>query len=197
MFLSDPPPSEARAALYARDLGDDGYVANVTRLWAWRPDVHDTFVSLRTLVAAKSELSLCERAILVCATAATVGDSYCAFAWGPRLASETDPNTAAEVLQRKDAATLTVRGKALRAWAERVVHMPNQITPADVEQLRKAGFSDEEIFNATVFVAFRLAFSTVNDALGARPDHALAASAPAEIRDAVTYGRTVSEPFAK
>ena len=35
----------------------------------------------------------------------------------------------------------------------------------------------------TVFVAFRLAFSTVNDALGARPDWQIAAAAPATIRD--------------
>jgi hypothetical protein len=38
-------------------------------------------------------------------------------------------------------------------------------------------------------VAGRLAFSTVNDALGAQPDHELATSVAPEIRDAVDYGR--------
>jgi hypothetical protein len=42
-----------------------------------------------------------------------------------------------------------------------------------------------------------LAFSTVNDALGARPDWELAAAAPAAVRDAVGYGRTVSEHATK
>jgi hypothetical protein len=58
--------------------------------------------------------------------------------------------------------------------------------------LRAAGLSDREIFEATVYVAFRLAFSTVNDALGARPDQRLVASAPPEVRAAVAYGRPLS-----
>lgn len=51
----------------------------------------------------------------------------------------------------------------------------------------------QEIFDATVFIAFRLAFSTVNDALGACPDRQLAVAAPASVREAVVYGRGVSE----
>ena len=35
--------------------------------------------------------------------------------------------------------------------------------------------NDREIFETTAFIAFRLAFSTVNDALGALPDPQLAA----------------------
>jgi hypothetical protein len=73
-----------------------------------------------------------------------------------------------------------------------MVSDPNAITAADVSALRDARLSDAEIFNATVFVAFRLAFSTVNDALGARPDAQLAAAAPAAVRDAVSYGRGVA-----
>jgi uncharacterized peroxidase-related enzyme len=197
MFLSTPSSSEASSALYARDIADGGYVSNLARLWAWRPDVFDAFVSLRTLLTEKATLSLRERAILVCATAANVGDSYCALAWGTRLASETDPTTAAEVLQRKEASALTARERALATWAGQVVRQPNAITAEDVDVLRRAGITDEETFNATLFVAFRLAFSTVNDALGARPDGPLAAGAPATVRDAINYGRSVSDSSAE
>jgi hypothetical protein len=60
---------------------------------------------------------------------------------------------------------------------------------ADVAQLREAGFSDREIFEITVFIAFRLAFSTVNDALGVAPDWQLAAGVPPQVRDPVNFGR--------
>lgn len=193
MFLSTAPQSEASSALYARDIQDDGYVMNLTRLWAWRPDVYDAYANARKLLTEKAALSLRERAIIVCATAATVGDSYCALAWGTTLASQTDPATAAAILQCKDATGLTARESALAAWAGKVVSEPNAITIEDVDRLRAAGMTDEDIFNATVFVAFRLAFSTVNDALGARPDWQLAASAPTTVRDAVVYGRSVSD----
>jgi alkylhydroperoxidase family enzyme len=77
----------------------------------------------------------------------------------------------------------------MAAWARKVATVPNATTPADVEALREAGLDDGQIFAITAFVALRLAFSTVNDALGAQPDAQLAASLPAEVRAAVTYGR--------
>jgi hypothetical protein len=42
-------------------------------------------------------------------------------------------------------------------------------------------------------VALRLAFSTVNDALDARPDRELGKSVPAGVREAVTWGRPLEE----
>jgi len=42
-------------------------------------------------------------------------------------------------------------------------------------------------------VALRLAFSTINDSLGAQPDAQLAQSLPREVREAVTYGRPVAQ----
>lgn len=121
-----------------------------------------------------------ELAVIVCATAASLGDSYCALAWGKKLAGAADASAAAAVLQGVENAGLTARD-------------PNATTPQDVEALRAAGFSEREIFEATAFVAFRVAFSTINDALGVRPDWQLAAAAPVEVNKAVTYGRPVAE----
>ena len=46
-------------------------------------------------------------------------------------------------------------------------------------ELRDAGFSDADIFAMTVYVALRIALSTVNDALGACPDAEYRTLAPA------------------
>jgi alkylhydroperoxidase family enzyme len=80
----------------------------------------------------------------------------------------------------------------MAAWARKVVRDPNATTPADIQELRDAGLGDDQIFAITAFVALRLAFSTINDALGAQPDAQLAESLPAEVRQAVTYGRPVA-----
>ena len=82
----------------------------------------------------------------------------------------------------------------MAAWARKVARDPNATTPADVQALRDAGLDDEQIFAITTFVALRLAFSTVNDALGAQPDAQLAQSLPPEVRQAVTWGRPVASP---
>jgi alkylhydroperoxidase family enzyme len=117
--------------------------------------------------------------VLVVSTASTMNDSYCSLAWGARLAELTDDVTAAQVLSGESAPGLSERETALADWARCVVGDPNGISSSDVARLRNAGFADREIFEATAFIAFRHAFSTINDALGAAPDHQLAEEAPA------------------
>ena len=192
MFLGEPPPTEATQAAYTEDQEADGYVNNVTRLWSWRPDVQASFIALRASLMEASALTDREWAVLVTSTAATLNDSYCSLAWGPRLAKLSDDETAARVLSGSPAPALSDREAALAAWARQVVRDPNGTTEGDIGRLREVGLGDREIFEATAFIAFRLAFSTVNDALGAAPDKQLAEAAPAIIRDAVRYGRPPS-----
>ena len=79
--------------------------------------------------------------------------------------------------------------QALAQWARAVATDPNDIDAADLQCLRDAGFDEEQIFAITTFVALRLAFSSINDALGARPDGQLGSSTPDPVVSAVTFGR--------
>ena len=191
MFLREPPRTPDVDAMYDEDVGSDGYVWNNTRLWAYRPDVVGPFVALRAQVTDGSTLSEREVAVLVAATAGASGDSYCALAWGARMARLTGDEAAVAVLTGAAAAELSARESALADWARAVVTDANSTQQPDVDVLRAAGLDDREIFDATVFVALRLAFLVVDDALGAEPDAALAAAAPAAVRAAVTFGRPV------
>jgi len=191
-FLHDPPASDAAEAAYDADRDSDGYVWNVTRLWCWRPDLYESFAALRASLMHSSALTDRDWAVLVTATAAQRDDSYCSLAWGSRLAKLSDDETAAQILAGVSAPELSDREAALAAWARKVVRDPNATTDRDVERLREVGLGDREIFEATAFVAFRLAFSTVNDALGAAPDKQLADAASDPVRAAVSYGRAPS-----
>jgi alkylhydroperoxidase family enzyme len=187
-FLGEPPQGPAVAEAYEADLASDGYVNNLTRVWCWRPDVLTSFQDLRDSLLTDSSLSPEEVAAMVAATAASLGDAYCALAWGARLAGLVGEDAAAEVLEGRDPG-LSARVRALVSWCRGVVMDPNATTRGDVTRLREAGFTDKEIFEATAWIAFRMAFSTVNDALGAAPDRELVAKTSARIRDAVTFGR--------
>lgn len=188
-FLTDPPTSDAVAAAYEEDRASDGYVWNVTRLWNWRPDLAESFTEIRARLMETSALGDRDFAVLVASTAGALGDSYCSLAWGKKLAALTDGETAAAVVSGREAETLSERETALSAWARQIVRDPNATTPADVEALRRAGLGEKEIFEATLFVGLRLAFSSINDALGTPPDPQLAAAVPEALRAAVTYGR--------
>jgi hypothetical protein len=106
--------------------------------------------------------------------------------------SLSDEATAARVLQG-DPSGLSSREAALARWSRQVVLDSNAPTQADVDHLRDVGFSDREIFEATAFIAFRLAFSTIDSALGAQPDQELIERVPPLVREAVTYGRPRTE----
>jgi uncharacterized peroxidase-related enzyme len=190
-FLEEPPASAPVRALYAENLADDGYVWNLSRLWAHQPDTKQRLFELMSQAFDPSGLSLRQRGILVTAAASTLGDSYCSLAWSGKLGQLSDADLVAGVLTGTDAG-LTDQEKALAGWARKVARDPNATTTDDIQALRDSGLDDGQIFAVTAFVALRLAFSTINDALGAQPDAQLAESLPAQTRQLVTYGRPVT-----
>lgn len=129
-----------------------------------------------------------QRALLVSAAASTLGDSYCSLAWGRKLAATSGDDHAARVVAGEDD-DLGAGDRALAAWARRVVRDPSGTTAEHVEELRAVGYDEGQIFAVTQFVALRVAFSTVNDSLGAAPDIELAAMVPPALRTAVRFGR--------
>ena len=190
-FLEEPPASPHVQALYDEDLADTGYVWNVSRLWAHQPESLNRLFELMSGAFTPSGLSFRQRGILVTAAASALGDSYCSLAWGGKLGKASGGALAAGVLAGSDAG-LTDQEKAMAGWARKVARDPNATTPADIQALRDTGLDDGQIFAITAFVALRLAFSTINDSLGAQPDAQLAQSLPREVREAVTYGRPAS-----
>jgi uncharacterized peroxidase-related enzyme len=191
-FLTEPPLTPEVEAYFTSDVTDHGYVMNLSRIWAHSPAAHDRLFGLLADMVSVAGLSVRQRGILIAATASTIGDSYCALAWGGRLASAAGEEVAGAVL-RGDDEPLDAADAALATWARAVASAPNATSPADLEPLRTVGFDDRQIFAITVFVALRRAFSTVNDALGPLPDHQLRADAPPAVDDAVSFGRPAAD----
>jgi uncharacterized peroxidase-related enzyme len=190
-FLATPPETPETRRLFDDDLAGMGYVMNSSRLWAHHPGALHALSRLMDETTHAGSLSFRQRAVLVTSAAAALGDSYCSLAWGKRLAEAAGPEVAATVIDGRTEG-LEDDERALAAWARQLGRDPNAITTDDVERLRKAGFSDGQIFAITVYVALRLAFATVNDALGAVPDSELRAGVPQEVRSAVSFGRGAS-----
>jgi uncharacterized peroxidase-related enzyme len=191
-FLNEPPVSPKAQALFDEDLADGGYVWNASRLWAHQPDTLERLFELMSQAFRPSGLRFRQRGILVTAAASALGDSYCSLAWGGKLGKASDAALAAGVLAGSGTG-LTGQEQAMAGWARKVAKDPNATTPADIQALRDAGLDDGQVFAITAFVALRLAFSTINDALGAQPDPQLAQSLPPEVREAVTWGRPVAQ----
>lgn len=168
-LLGTPPETEAGRSLAQEDLTDLGFVTNATKLWMHDPDSMTALFDLIVPTARGAGLTMAERGIATIVGSALAGDSYCPLAWGDKLARAASPEVAASVLLGSDDA-LDERGRAVAAWARLVGSAPATATSADVDRLRAAGLDDAQILRLTLFVALRIAFSTVNGALGARPE---------------------------
>ncbi|MEU8307137.1 hypothetical protein AB0C84_26615 [Actinomadura sp. NPDC048955] len=195
-FLAAPPMTDEAQRMFDEDVADTGHVMNNSRLWAYRPGLVAGLFELLREAGKAAGLDARERGILIAACASAAGDSYCALAWGSRLAEESDADTAAAVLRGADAG-LTARERALAGWVRKVAVIPHGTAGEDVQELRDTGWDDLQVFAITVFAALRIAFSTVNGALGARPDAAFRATAPPAVLDAVTFGRPIEDETSK
>ncbi len=187
-FLPVPGTSLEVQALFDGDVEELGYVMNGSKLWARQPGVQEALFGVMGEAVRAGSLTFRQRGILVTACASALGDSYCSLAWGNKLAKEASAALAGSVLTGSDVG-FDDSERALAQWARQVVREPNATAAADVQALCDVGFDDAQIFAITVFVAMRLAFSTVNDALGVAPDQVLADTAPEEVRTAVNFGR--------
>ena len=191
-FLGVPETSTEAQEMFDEDMAELGYVMNTSRLWAYQPTTAAGLFRLLQQANSVARLSLRQRSILVTACASAFGDSYCSLAWGSKLAKASDARIAGRVLTGADDG-LSASERAMAGWARKIARDPNATRASDVQRMRDCGFSDSEIFTITVFVSLRLAFATVNDALGLRPDAALRTTAPASVREAVTFGRPIEE----
>jgi uncharacterized peroxidase-related enzyme len=68
------------------------------------------------------------------------------------------------------AAPLDGTERALIAYALKLTRAPREMRPADVQALRVAGFSEEEIFEAAFVTAYFNYTNRVTEGLGVEPE---------------------------
>jgi alkylhydroperoxidase family enzyme len=187
-FLSEPAPSAGQQKMYDDDLAQDGFVWDNSRVWAHQPGLYEQLAALIGATARAAGLTDREKAMLVLGQAGAIGDSYCSVAWSRWLTEWEGAGFALAAVQG-DETPFDARERALARWARTIARDPNAATESDIQQLRDVGFDDPPILALTMFAAERLALSTTNDALGARPDVALADMLDPAVRAAITWGR--------
>ena len=194
-FLQTVPPEDASGevkAMYDKDLAAQGYVANYTRAFSARPDVLQGWLALKDAITSGMDPRLYELATVAAATA--IRSSYCSLVHGNILATGYyPPEQVVSIAGDGDeaAAALDAVDAAVVRFARKVAEEAEQITPEDVGELRRLGFSDADVFNVILAAAARCFFSKVLDATGTLPDAALN-DLPDRLRAALTVGRDIA-----
>jgi alkylhydroperoxidase family enzyme len=162
----------------------DGDGDNMQRAFEPRPEVYAAWQQLLAAVKATSDERRYELATL--AAARRLRSSYCSLAHGKVLAEKFYDFESVPALPDG----LDDADRAIMAFAERVVADATAITQADVDELRRHGLTDDEIFDVVLAATIRCFFSKTLDALGVQPDAEFAQLDPG-FREALTVGRPI------
>ena len=159
MALDAGPPDrlEPEIAEYFRKCEEKlGFVPNVFRAYAFDNAKLKAFILMADdLMLGDSGLSKTEREMIAVAVSAINHCHYCLTSHGAALRQRgKNPELGELIAQNYRAAELDRRQKAMLDFATKLTEEPDKIEDADRETLRKAGFSDRDIWDIAAVASF-------------------------------------------
>jgi uncharacterized peroxidase-related enzyme len=148
-------PADVRARILAVQE-KSGFVPNVFLALAHRPAEFRAFFDYHdALMEKEGGLSKAEREMIVVATSGANRCQYCVVAHGAILRIRAkNPLIADQVAVNHRKADLTHRERAMLDFAMLVALDSGSVGEADFQQLRGAGFSDDEVWDIAAIAAF-------------------------------------------
>jgi uncharacterized peroxidase-related enzyme len=209
-FIRTVHPAEAAdevRSMYQRQQARFGYVPNYARAFSWRPELMTLWSDL--LSGVRQNIGRRRFEIVTLSAALALRNSYCALAHGRALTemiSDDDVQAIAAIAldaigERPPLAVavpenrirLNALDRAIVRYAARAARSPETLEEADVDELRRHGLTEAEIFDLAATVAARAFFTRLLDALGVQPDPVYRGLAPA-LKRTLTVGRPIAGP---
>ena len=149
-----------------------GFIPNVFVTLAHRPDEFRAFFAYHdALMLRDSGLTKAEREMIVVATSGTNHCLYCVVAHGAILRIYAkNPQIADQVAVDYRKADITPRQRAMLDFAVKLARTPEALVEADLQTLREAGFSEEDIWDIGGITAFFALSNRMAHLIGMRPN---------------------------
>jgi uncharacterized peroxidase-related enzyme len=159
-------------AYFDKCLEKLGFVPNVLRAYAFDALKLRAFIDMvDNLMLADSGLSKLEREMIAVAVSAVNHCHYCLTAHGAAVRQRAgDPLMGELMAQNYRAANLPARQKTMLDFAVKLTEAPDKIDEADHEALRKAGFSDRDIWDIAAVAGFFNMSNRIAAATDMRPN---------------------------
>lgn len=189
MAFIELPADEELAEVCASDRERFGYVPNLSRAFALRPEAYAAWKQLNGAIKGAMDERRYELATL--AAAGKLRSSYCSLAHGKVLADKFhSADEVAAIASGSEPECLDEADRAVMDFAAKVAADATSVTDADVDALRRLGLTHADVVDVVLAAAARCFFSTTLDALGVQPDAAYQAL-DAQLREALTVGRPI------
>ncbi len=168
----DAEPTPQIAAYFAKCQEKLGFVPNVLRAYAFDNTKLQAFIDMvDDLMLSDSGLSKLEREMIAVAVSAVNHCHYCLTAHGAAVRQRgKDPELGELIAQNYRAARLDARQKAMLDFAVKLTEQPDKIEEGDREALRRAGFSDRDIWDIAAVTGFFNMSNRIAAATDMRPN---------------------------
>jgi uncharacterized peroxidase-related enzyme len=177
--LKRAPLTAEMQAYFAKCSEKLGFIPNVLEAYSFDSQKLSTFVALyNDLMLAPSGLTKLEREMIAVAVSAQNRCYYCLVAHGAAVrALSGDPVLGELMVMNYRVARLSQRHRAMLDFAVKVTTESWTIEESDREALRRAGFSDRDIWDIAAVAAFYNMTNRVASATDMRPNSAYHAQA--------------------
>ncbi len=172
LTLAAAPLSPEMAAYFAKCQEKLGFVPNVLKAHAFDMAKLSAFAAMyNDLMLAPSGLSKLEREMIAVAVSAQNRCYYCLVAHGAAVrALSGDPVLGELMVMNFRAARLSQRERAMLDFTVKLTAEPWLIGETDREALRRAGFSDRDIWDIAAVAGFFNMSNRVASAVDMRPN---------------------------
>jgi uncharacterized peroxidase-related enzyme len=149
-----------------------GFVPNVLLAYAFDMAKLETFVAMyNDLMLGDSGLSKLEREMIAVAVSSQNRCYYCLTAHGAAIRQYSgNPLLGEPIVMNYRAARLTRRQRAMLDFAVKLTAQPGSVEEGDRERLRRAGFSDRDIWDIAAVAGFFNMSNRVASATDMRPN---------------------------
>ncbi len=149
-----------------------GFVPNVLQAYAFDNEKLRTFADFyNDLMLGESGLSKMEREMIAVVVSSINHCFYCLAAHGAELRRRSnDPVLGEAIAANYRAADLSPRHKAMCDFAALIAENPDSIEEEDRQELRDAGFSDQDIWDIAAVASFYCMTNRMAAAIDMRPN---------------------------
>ena len=193
MFLQTIGEEDATGAIaeiYNTSTAQLGFVMEATKCFTARPDLLPIYTEFSRSIRAGFSLSPRDWRLITLIAAKHIPSTYCSYVYGKQLIGDLGSKTAVMAVQQDfRTAGLPDRDVEMLAYAEKITKDASRISQHDIDRLRAAGFTDQQVCDIALCASFRCFVSRFFDAVGASPEE-IYIDSDSDFRTAMTVGKT-------
>jgi uncharacterized peroxidase-related enzyme len=175
-------------AMYARQEAHWGFVPNYAKVFCHRPEIMGLWAQLQIGIKRHMTKRRFELVTFVAATA--LRSTLCSLGHGKALTEFISEEDVLAIARGETPASLSAAEAAMISFGRKVAIDASSVAARDVEELKRLGFTDGEVFDIAATAAARAFWTKIIESLGVEPEPPFRTMSSA-MRQTLAVGRPI------